>query len=158
ISNITPSAVLHYTTTGVDPTESDPVITSGATVVAGNYTLKARAYLAGWTSSDTKTAVYSLTGPLTNWAVAGGSHTVALKRGGRGWTLGPTASGQLGDAGPSRSTAAIVNGVTGVVAVAAGTNHTLALRTDGTVLSWGYNASGQLGDNTTTSRSAFAPV
>jgi hypothetical protein len=79
ITIATPGAVLHYSTTGVDPTESDPVIPSRSTVVAGHCTLNARAFLSGWTSSDVKTAAYTVTGPFTNWAVLSGTHTVALR-------------------------------------------------------------------------------
>jgi hypothetical protein len=42
-----------------------------------------------------------------------------------------------------------VNGLSGVIAVAAGDYTTVALKSDGTVWDWGYNEYGQLGDNTT---------
>jgi hypothetical protein len=57
----TPGAVIHYTTNGNDPTESDPVVVSGATVIVDHsLTLKARAFRAGFTTSDVKTAAYTV--------------------------------------------------------------------------------------------------
>lgn len=159
MTDVTPNAVIRYTTNGVDPTGTDPVIPSGSTVVAGNYALKAQAFLTGWTSSDIKTAAYALTEPFTNWATSPGAlHSVALKSDGTVWTWGANTGGALGDASAGRSTAAMVNGVTGVVAIAAGDSHSLALRSEGTVWAWGTNSNGQLGDNTATSRSMFAAV
>ena len=160
VTDVTPNAVIRYTTNGADPTTTDPAIASGGTVVAGNYTLKARAFLTGWTSSDIRTAAYALTGPFTSWAASAGyNHSVALKNDGTVWTWGAYSGGALGDASTAgRSTAAVVNGVTGVVAVSAGAIHSLALRSNGTVWAWGDNTYGQLGDNTTTGRSAFAPA
>jgi alpha-tubulin suppressor-like RCC1 family protein len=55
----TPGAVIHFTTNGNDPTESDPVIASGATVMVDHsLTLKARAFKAGFTTSVVKSAAY----------------------------------------------------------------------------------------------------
>lgn len=57
----TPDAVIHYTTSGADPTESDPVIASGATItvpVSPATTLKARSWAPGLEPSDVKTALY----------------------------------------------------------------------------------------------------
>jgi hypothetical protein len=67
VNDTTPSATIHYTTNGVDPTEADPTIASGDTVVAGDYGLKARAFVSGWTSSDITGATYSTTGQLAAW-------------------------------------------------------------------------------------------
>lgn len=89
VSDVTPGAVLHYTTTGIDPTTSDPIIVSGGTLVAGNYTLKVTGFQGGWTTSDVASASYSLSGPFTNYAVnAANSFTVALKNDGTVWTWG----------------------------------------------------------------------
>jgi alpha-tubulin suppressor-like RCC1 family protein len=51
-----------------------------------------------------------------------------------------------------------VNGLAGVVAIAAGDEHALALLGNGAVVAWGLNNEGQLGDNTTTSRSTPVTV
>jgi alpha-tubulin suppressor-like RCC1 family protein len=155
VTNPTAGVVTHYTIDGRDPTESDPVVANGATVVAGNYNLKARAYITSWTPSDIKSAVYTLTGPFTTWAVsAGGSFTVALKDDGTVWTWGYNGYGNLGYSSSETSMPAVVNSITGVTSIRAGMYHVLALRADGTVWSWGINNAGQLGDGTTTTRTA----
>jgi hypothetical protein len=59
INSTTPGAVIHYTTNGVDPTESDPVV-SGPVHIGQNTTLKARAFRAGWTPSGVQSGVYIL--------------------------------------------------------------------------------------------------
>ena len=80
---------------------------------------------------------------------AGDNHSLAVKSGGV-WAWGLNNYGQLGDGTTtSRSTAAVVPGVTGAVAVAAGDAHSVALKGDGTIFSWGLNNYGQLGDGST---------
>lgn len=84
---------------------------------------------------------------------AGGGHTVALKQDGTVWTWGYNFYGQLGYGEPfdnsSHCTPELVQGLSGVVSIAAGENYTLALKQDGTVWTWGKNDNGQLGDGTT---------
>lgn len=59
VSCPTAGAAIHYTTTGLEPTESDPVIASGGTVfVDRNLTLKAKSWRLGWTASDAGSAAY----------------------------------------------------------------------------------------------------
>jgi hypothetical protein len=66
---------MHYTINGAEPTESDPVIASGGTLVAGNFTLKAKTWKTGTTASATTSAAYSVTGDVTPPAIAaGGEH------------------------------------------------------------------------------------
>jgi alpha-tubulin suppressor-like RCC1 family protein len=81
---------------------------------------------------------------------AGAMHSLALRRDGTVWSWGDNARGQLGSgtAGPRRDTPAPVQGLGGVVAVAAGEFHALALKQDGTVWAWGANHCNQLGDTT----------
>jgi hypothetical protein len=60
----TPQAVIHYTTNGSDPTEGDPVIASGSSVLVDHsLTLKARAFRSGFANSAVKTAVYTVVPP-----------------------------------------------------------------------------------------------
>ena len=60
----TPQAVIHYTTNGSDPTESDPVIASGSLVLVDHsLTLKARAFRSGFAASVVKSAVYTVVPP-----------------------------------------------------------------------------------------------
>jgi hypothetical protein len=57
----TPGSVIHYTTNGSDPTENDPVVPSGATVLVDHsLTLKARAFRSGFTTSGVKSAAYTV--------------------------------------------------------------------------------------------------
>jgi alpha-tubulin suppressor-like RCC1 family protein len=61
----TPGSVIHYTTNGSDPTESDPVVASGGTVaVTSSMTLKARAFRSGLAASLVKSATYTISAPL----------------------------------------------------------------------------------------------
>jgi len=89
-------------------------------------------------------------------AVAGAdSHAVVLKADGTVWAWGDNNYGQLGIGrmGPPITSPVQVNGLTGVVDVAAGQYHAAALKADGTVWAWGQNHKGQLGDGTTIDRS-----
>ncbi|MCX6376156.1 MAG: chitobiase/beta-hexosaminidase C-terminal domain-containing protein, partial [Armatimonadetes bacterium] len=75
ISCATPDAVIHYTTDGVDPTESDPVVT-GPVLVDRSMTLKARAYKTDWPASDIKSAVYTLKVATPTFSPDGGVYSV----------------------------------------------------------------------------------
>jgi alpha-tubulin suppressor-like RCC1 family protein len=78
--------------------------------------------------------------------LAGGSHSVALKKDGTVWAWGYNGSGQLGNG--TKEPSAIpqkVSGISNVKAIATGANHIVALKNDGTVLAWGDNLSGQGG-------------
>jgi alpha-tubulin suppressor-like RCC1 family protein len=60
-----PGAEIHFTTTGADPTQSDPVVVSGESVlVATDLTLKARVWAPGLIPSGVASATYTL-GPTT---------------------------------------------------------------------------------------------
>jgi hypothetical protein len=60
----TPEAVIHYTTNGLDPTESDPVVASGSSVLVDHsLTLKARAFRTSFANSAVKTTVYTVVPP-----------------------------------------------------------------------------------------------
>lgn len=57
----TPGSVIHFTTNGSDPTESDPVVTSGSFVTVDHtMTLKARAFRSNFTASAVKSASYTI--------------------------------------------------------------------------------------------------
>ena len=57
----TSGAVIHYTTTGLEPTQSDPIIASGSGVaVDHNLTLKAKGWKSGWATSDTESEAYRI--------------------------------------------------------------------------------------------------
>ncbi len=62
VATTSPDATIHFTLNGAEPTESDPVIVSGATVtVAGSLTLRAKAWRLGWSASGTAVASYAMT-------------------------------------------------------------------------------------------------
>lgn len=62
VSCTSPDVTIHYTTNGVDPTESDPTVASGGTVlVEYSLTLKAKAFRSNWTASSVKSASYTIT-------------------------------------------------------------------------------------------------
>jgi N-acetyl-beta-hexosaminidase len=63
ISCATSGATIRYTTNGSEPTTSSPAYTSPITV-STTMTLKAKAWKTGWTTSDTGTAAYTITGPV----------------------------------------------------------------------------------------------
>lgn len=70
----TPGAIIHYTTNGSDPTESDPIIASGSSIyIDRNLTLKARAFKPGWTPSGVKSASYQLVVKTPSFSPEGGS-------------------------------------------------------------------------------------
>jgi alpha-tubulin suppressor-like RCC1 family protein len=136
-----PGATLRYTTTGVDPTDTDTVITSGLSIsIDRALILKVRAWQTGSDPSAVRRADFIITGALG----AGEAYSVALKSDGTVWTWGDNTVGQLGDtASVNRATPAQI--LTGVQAIAVGMRHALALKTDGTVLAWGENDAGQAG-------------
>ena len=61
VTEATPGAIIHYTLDGNDPTESDPVVSSGGTVLIDQTrTLKARAWNGTMPVSNQASAVYTL--------------------------------------------------------------------------------------------------
>ncbi|HEX7122900.1 MAG TPA: chitobiase/beta-hexosaminidase C-terminal domain-containing protein [Gemmatimonadaceae bacterium] len=160
IDDATFGAVIHYTTDGSDPTESDPVIPSESSLVACSCTLKARAFLAGWTPSDVREATYSVTGRLNDGvAVGGASHSAVLAYDGTVWTWGGNSLGQLGDGTPHpRHVPRPVDALTGIVALAAGDDHMLAVDNGGGLWAWGANGSGQIGTGSTNQWSGVSRV
>jgi alpha-tubulin suppressor-like RCC1 family protein len=91
---------------------------------------------------------------------AGSRFELALLSNGTVAAWGDDTFGQLGNGTASSNgdaeTPALVQGLTGVVAVAAGMEHSLALLRNGTVMAWGDNSNGQLGNGST--RSSVKPV
>jgi alpha-tubulin suppressor-like RCC1 family protein len=155
ITCATSGATIHYTTTGVDPTTSDPVIASGGTVaVTSSMSLKAKAW-----GTPPPSAVQRGDYVLTGAVAAGFTHSLALKSDGTIWAWGDNTYGELGtnDAPTQHLTPFQVSGLTGAVAISAGSNFSLAV-SNGNVYAWGYNGNGQLGDGTTTQRNAPVQV
>jgi alpha-tubulin suppressor-like RCC1 family protein len=95
-------------------------------------------------------------------AIAAGMFAAyALRRDGTVWAWGENAVGQLGTSGSdaARGTPRRVQGLTGIVAIAAGAGDGYALARDGTVWAWGDGSLGQLGAAAcTAARAAAAPA
>ncbi len=150
VSCATAGATIRYTTNGVDPTENDSSVASGASIVVDrSLRLKLKAFKSGVTPSAIRVVDYWITGTVA----AGTSHTLALKADGTVWAWGFNLTGQLGDGSTTQRTSPIqVSVLTDVVAIAGGGSHSLAVKRDGTAWAWGDNGSGQLGDGTFTRR------
>jgi hypothetical protein len=86
--------------------------------------------------------------PTLPLLVAGGNHTVAIKKDGTLWAWGANRSGELGN-GTNKSSYTRVQIVTDTnwLSVAAGW-YTVAIKNDVTLWAWGHNYFGQLGDGT----------
>jgi hypothetical protein len=59
ISGTTPGVTLRYTTNGSTPTSSSAQYT-GPILISQTTTLRVRAYLSGWTTSSTATALFTI--------------------------------------------------------------------------------------------------
>jgi alpha-tubulin suppressor-like RCC1 family protein len=147
------SAEIHYTTNGAEPTLSDPLIFSGASLtVASNCKLKAKA----WSNDEVSTVTteeYRVTGAVDS----GYQHALAMSTTGRLWAWGNQGSGRLGNgltaAANVMTPGLVLHGVGtfgNALEIAAGVDHSLVLDQDGIVWSFGENAQGQLGTATTT--------
>ncbi len=94
VTDATSSAPVRYTTSGLDPAPSDPSVASGSTVtVDKSVTLKAKAFRAGWTASDTTVASFSLsvgTVAAPTFSPAAGSYTASQSVSLSSATLGAT--------------------------------------------------------------------
>jgi alpha-tubulin suppressor-like RCC1 family protein len=146
---------MRYSLNGLEPTTSDPEIVSGGMLVAGNYTLKVKAWKTGATDSPVSSATYAITGSVATAALAAGAtHTLALRSDGVVFGFGDNGSGQLGDGTTTdRLLPRLALGLTGIVSLAAGGSHSFAKKGDGSVAAFGYRLGGRLGDGTTTGTS-----
>ncbi|HYE86414.1 MAG TPA: chitobiase/beta-hexosaminidase C-terminal domain-containing protein, partial [Vicinamibacterales bacterium] len=155
ITGMTSGATMRYTINGVEPTAADQPIASGASLVVGNYTLKAKAFKSGTTPSATTSATYLVSGSVSAPVLAAGvDYSLAIRSDGTAWGWGQNVSGQTG-AGNTTSPQRlpkIINGVTGAAAISGGTEHTQIVTTSGNVAGFGGNGNGRIGDGTTTAR------
>jgi alpha-tubulin suppressor-like RCC1 family protein len=154
VATATSGATLRYTLNGAEPTANDPIVTSGGTIQAGNYTVKVKGFKTGVTTSATATATYAISGQSIAPRVAGGeNHSLAIRGDGTVFAWGNNANGQLGvAAGSPRLLPIVVNGLTGATRVTAGLNTSLAVASGQQPWAWGNNGYGQLGDGSTTAR------
>lgn len=100
---------------------------------------------------------------------AGGNHALALDSGGRIYSWGNSASGELGDGAnaprpdqsPLPATVVSLAGtgqVSGIAAIAAGYQHSLAFANDGSLLIWGNGFRGNLGQGIPTQPNSHVPL
>lgn len=152
VSTATPGATINYTLDGSEPLVTHPTIASGGSLVVGNFTLKAKAWGSGQTSSPTASAAYTVTGTSAVPAIGGGAyHSVALRSDGTLFAWGMNSGRELADGTTTQRLLPVpVGGLTGVTALSAGPNFTLARLADGRVAGWGSAASGHLGNGSTT--------
>ena len=151
VSTATPGATINYTLDGAEPLVTHPTIATGASLVIGNFTLKAKAWASGQTSSPTASATYTVTGASATPAVSGGNyHSIALRGDGTVFGWGLNTGRQLADGTTtSRPLPVATGGITGVTAISVGANFTLARLSDGRVAAWGSPVSGRLGNGNT---------
>jgi alpha-tubulin suppressor-like RCC1 family protein len=138
VTTQTAGATIRYTTNGQEPTTSDPVVASGATVrVDRTMTLRAKAWKTGMPTSASGHAEYALTGAIAT----GTNFSLALKVDGTVWVWGQNGYGVFGDPtvplNTNRSTPGVVPGLSDVVRIAVGDVHCLALTRNGTLWFWG---------------------
>ncbi len=151
-----PGATLRYTTSGLDPTETDPVVPAGGEVLIGrSLRLKARSWKAGLDPSAVAVADFDVVGAVA----AGSAHVVVLRSDGTLMGWGDNGEGAVGDGTTEQRRSPVpVVGLADVVAIAAGQSHSLALRADGTVWAWGHGPQGQLGDGAAVTRTVPVQV
>lgn len=153
VTTATSGGTIHYTVNGSEPTEYDPVVVSGQSVMVKRpLTLKAKAWV-GESASPTTSRIFEITGDVAG----GGAHALALKSNRQIWGWASQANGRLGNGITSGSTtmpmAALKSPgvpVTDAVQVRAGFDHTLYLDAAGNVWGFGSNATSALGTPTTT--------
>lgn len=174
----TAGADIHYTTNGIDPMQSDPVIASGSQVFLGvPATLRAKAWKSGMNPSAVAQGVYTFkvaTPTFTPPAGAIPPQSVFINTTSPGATLyyttdgsDPTTSSNLYPAtgvsvtqnltlkargfrtGWTTSDQGSATYTMNYGLINAGENHSLAVKQDATLWRWGSNSEGQLGDGTT---------
>ena len=69
LSTSTPGATIRYTTDGSTPSETVGTMYAGAIAVASSVTIRAVAYLSGWTTSSVSNGGYAITEPKVNVTV-----------------------------------------------------------------------------------------
>ncbi len=74
----TPGAYITYTTNGANPTQTDTLVTNGQVTVDHSLTLKAAAFKTGWSSSNIKSATYTIVSPITDAKLAKPNDPVSL--------------------------------------------------------------------------------
>ena len=157
------NATIHYTTTGIDPVSTDPIIESGSRVlVTKNLILKAKAWNE-YQESLVSTGTFYL--PMT--IAAGGAHALLANPSEFAVGWGANSSGQLGNGAtgnqnlPGSVLLSKSARLTNVIAVGGGATHSLFLTSSGTgAVVWvtGANNYGQLGNGSLSPSLSMYPV
>ena len=155
VSTPTAGATITYTLDGSDPTLSSATIASGAPLIVGPYTLKAKAWLTGMSESAMTSATYTVSDDTVPMLTGGGSNVIALRTNGTAWAWGRNQFGAVGDGTTlARLVPSAVSAGGTVRVVSAGQESSLGLMLDRTVRGWGHNSRGEVGDGTFMQRTA----
>jgi alpha-tubulin suppressor-like RCC1 family protein len=145
----TPDVSIHYTLDGAEPTEADPLVSSGGRItVSQSATLTVKAWKAGHAAAAAS-ATFEIVqvANIPARVTAGRAHSAALKADGTIWIWGDGSRGQLGQGLADGSlTPRRVEIVPIATSIAAGADHMLSLDESGNVWAWGRNDSGAIGD------------
>jgi alpha-tubulin suppressor-like RCC1 family protein len=181
ITSATAGAAIRYTTDGSTPTETAGTVYTAPVHLASSVTLRAVAYLAGWTASQVTTGAYAIgqTVMAPAFSVPPGTYataknvaitTTTAEATIRTTTDGSTPTETAGTVytSPVRvarsltlravayrtgwTTSSVTSGEYKRVGIDAGTFHTILAKADGTVWTWGGNFEGQIGDGTSNPR------
>jgi alpha-tubulin suppressor-like RCC1 family protein len=91
LSSTSPGVTIRYTTNGLDPTGSDPGLSSGQTVsVTQSLTLKASSWRSGWTTSAVSSAPFTMKVATPTLSPTGGVYTAS-----QNVTIATTTSGAV---------------------------------------------------------------
>ncbi len=145
----TPGAEIRYTFDGTEPNSGSPIFYYPIQVDS-YMEIKAKAFRAGWTDSQTATATYQF--DTYNQIVAWGSNTYnqcnvppgtdfAQIEAGMYHTVGLRTDGSLVAWGRNNYGQCDYPTGNDYVAISAGDNHSLALKANGTIVAWGFNDS-----------------
>jgi alpha-tubulin suppressor-like RCC1 family protein len=180
ITSATSGVTIRYTTDGSTPTSASGLIYSSPVHLSETRTLKAMAYMTGWTTSTVISGLYTIEMPVsaTEFNPASGFFTeaqnITITTTTAGASIRYTTDGSIPSStnGTLYSSAVPITETTTLRAIAyktgltsspvtigeykrisisAGYRHTIMAKSDGTVWAWGNNMFGQLGNGSTIS-------